>query len=292
MSGQHRPTLRHGATAAPAGPSPVNYSGVPDAEIVLAILMLDVLVNLSYTGRHGEKQQGRRPGDEKGADSVQEVRAFAPVAGGADGLYAGDGAPIGLAIHADLRSAYFPLAAVRQGGRNRCERIALSARRFKDRAMTENRLPESLKELTAEFWRRAWDRARKTAKWSVTMTQLVITKLNRRWKLVTFAGKKGGEWIGVVDILAVRKCGEEGCDGLKRGDLLEMILIQVKGGSAAWPTDDDVVRLRLVGKHHRAKYVLLAEWKKGKLPTFHKLKASGSGKDAWEVVVDPLEIFR
>jgi len=44
---------------------------------------------------------------------------------------------------------------------------------------------------------------------------------------------------------------------------LQMILIQVKGGSAPNPTFEDAARLRAVAKRHRACDVLLASWKKG-----------------------------
>jgi len=50
---------------------------------------------------------------------------------------------------------------------------------------------------------------------------------------------------------------------LKRGDLFELVLIQTKGGSAPRPAAHDITRLSGVAKHHRAKAVVLAEWRKG-----------------------------
>ncbi len=56
-----------------------------------------------------------------------------------------------------------------------------------------------------------------------------------------------------------------------------MILIQVKGGSAAMPTAEDRIRLRAVAKWHRADKVLLASWIKGKAAQFRTLPAQGTG---------------
>ena len=50
---------------------------------------------------------------------------------------------------------------------------------------------------------------------------------------------------------------------LKRGDLFEIILVQVKGGTARSPTKEDCVRLREVARQYAARDVVLFEWKKG-----------------------------
>jgi len=39
--------------------------------------------------------------------------------------------------------------------------------------------------------------------------------------------------------------------------------LQVKGGSAAIPMDEDAARLRAAARRHRARHVLLASWRKG-----------------------------
>jgi hypothetical protein len=89
---------------------------------------------------------------------------------------------------------------------------------------------------------------------------------------MSFRGGKKGEWRGVVDLLAIRKdTSAPDSTQLKRGDLFEIILIQVKGGSAALPTRDDRLRLKAVAKYHKAKAVVLFEWQKGKLCRFHRL---------------------
>ena len=136
-------------------------------------------------------------------------------------------------------------------------------------------------------------KAAKTARWSVTMTRWLITRLKSKisWNLMSFLGKGGGESTGVVDIMAIRKDHRQRTDGLKRGDLFEIILIQVKGGSAAWPTLDDINRLRKVGKKYVAKAIILAGWKKGKQPILHVLTTSNDPRKCWKLLEKPLEIF-
>ena len=77
--------------------------------------------------------------------------------------------------------------------------------------------------------------------------------------------------MGVVDLIAIRKDHSKPVSGTKRGDALQIILIQVKGGNAAKPTQDDAARLRIVARRHGACGVLLAIWKKGKAPRFFSL---------------------
>lgn len=126
-------------------------------------------------------------------------------------------------------------------------------------------------------WRRARRKAARTARWAITMTKVRIRRVRSRtrWQLVTFCGKAGGESVGIVDIIAVRKDHTKPRTGLKRGDELQVVLIQVKGGSAALPTTDDIRRLRIVAKLHRASHTLLASWKRGKAAQFFELAAAG-----------------
>jgi len=77
---------------------------------------------------------------------------------------------------------------------------------------------------------------------------------------------------GIVDLLAIRKDHRRDGAGLKRGDLLEMILIQTKGGTSLRPTDTDIARLAKVAKHHKAKAIVLAEWKLGQRLDLFELK--------------------
>jgi hypothetical protein len=115
-------------------------------------------------------------------------------------------------------------------------------------------------------------RAHATGRWAEILFRALSTRVASRWQFISFRGDKKGEWRGVVDLLAVRKdTSAPDSTQLKRGDLFEIIFIQVKGGSAALPTRDDRVRLKAVAKYHKAKAVVLFEWQKGKVCRFRKL---------------------
>jgi hypothetical protein len=112
------------------------------------------------------------------------------------------------------------------------------------------------KKRNPEYVRR-FELAAETAKWAVTMTKVRIRQATAdkpwpHWHLLSFLGKDGHESRGVVDLIAVRKDHSEHLLGTKRGDVLQIILIQVKGGSAAKPTAEDAVRLRIVARGHGA----------------------------------------
>jgi hypothetical protein len=106
-----------------------------------------------------------------------------------------------------------------------------------------------------------------------------------KWHVVDFVGPNGYESRGVVDLLAVRKNHSAHDDVVKRGDLLDIILIQVKGGSAPFPTQEDIGRLRRVARYHRAKAVMLSEWKRQKMLQLYLLQ-----RGRW-VPVKPHEVF-
>lgn len=117
-------------------------------------------------------------------------------------------------------------------------------------------------------------KAHHTAKWARTMTKWLITKSGSakvRWRFVEFGGKNGDESYGIVDIIAIRKNHRVVKQGLKRGDLLDIVLIQVKGGSSRRPSENDLDRLTAVAEEHRARAVVLAEWNKGKQPVLYEL---------------------
>jgi hypothetical protein len=130
-------------------------------------------------------------------------------------------------------------------------------------------------------------KADNVGRWAVTMTKVRIRKVlsRTRWQLVTFCGKGGGEARGVVDLLAVRKDHRRAIPGAKRGDILQIILIQVKGGGAAMPTAEDGQRLRVVAKWLHAGHILLATWKKGHAVRFssYRLKATKRAEEWIEV---------
>jgi hypothetical protein len=108
------------------------------------------------------------------------------------------------------------------------------------------------------------------------------------WHLMTFAGEEGGESRGVVDLIAIRKDHGAPSEGLKRGDSFQIVLIQVKGGSAAKPTAADRERLRIVADQHGAQRVLLATWKKGKAAQFFAMRPDSAG---WAEVADLTSVF-
>ena len=61
------------------------------------------------------------------------------------------------------------------------------------------------------------------------------------------------------------------------GDLFDIVLVQIKGGAAPWPTFDDMKRLRAVQRYYRAKAVVLASWQKGAEPAFYVLEETLRG---------------
>jgi len=159
----------------------------------------------------------------------------------------------------------------------------------------EEQLTSGQKAALTRKWRQAGAKAAKTARWAVIMAKCRIRRLLSRtkWNLITFLGARGGESVGVVDIVAIRKDQGKGLDGLKRGDIFEIILIQVKGGSAAWPTPADVSRLIKVSQQYAAKAVILAAWTKGRHAELYQLDMAcdPESKNCWELLDKPLAIF-
>lgn len=140
-------------------------------------------------------------------------------------------------------------------------------------------------------------KAKRTGRQAVTMAKVRIRRVvsRTRWQLVTFYGKRGGESAGIVDMLAIRRDQNAPVGAMRRGDALQIILIQAKGGSAATPTWDDAKRLRAVKKRHGACDVLLATWKKGTgSARFFRLRgvSATDWTDPWKPVKDLDSIFR
>jgi hypothetical protein len=69
-------------------------------------------------------------------------------------------------------------------------------------------------------WTKAQKKAAQTARWAVTMTKVRIRQAlaRTRWQLVSFCGAAGGESVGVVDLIAVRKDHGKPRIGTKRSD--------------------------------------------------------------------------
>jgi hypothetical protein len=144
-------------------------------------------------------------------------------------------------------------------------------------------------------WTKAQQKAARTGRWAVTMAKVRIRRAlaRTRWQLVTFCGTAGGESVGVVDLMAIRKDHGEPLPGTKRGDNFQIILIQVKGGSAPMPTVEDGNRLRAVARRHRAHGVLLAAWTKGNAARFFRLrKKQAKALEDWIEIQDLNSVFR
>lgn len=139
--------------------------------------------------------------------------------------------------------------------------------------------------------REAARKARETAKWAKTMTKVALryaSQQSLKWQIISFEGPRGQESAGIVDLIAIRRNHSKTVKSpLKPGDLFEIILIQVKGGTAEDPTADDKIRLAKVKEFYQAKYIILASWKKGKLPIFKHLLENLE----WEEI-DPENIFK
>ena len=121
------------------------------------------------------------------------------------------------------------------------------------------------------------EKAHSTGRWAETMFKALTKRIGGRWRFVSFRGAGGGEWRGVVDILAVRKNSSTGATaGIKAGDLFDFVLVQLKGGDARDPTQADVVRLRQVARHYRARRVVLFAWKLRTHAEYSVLQRDGS----------------
>lgn len=121
----------------------------------------------------------------------------------------------------------------------------------------------------------AYIKAHTTGRWAEIIFRALSSRVASRWQFVSFRGANKGEWRGVVDLVAIRKnTSQPPGEILKRGDLFDIILIQVKGGSAAPPTESDCRRLREVRKLYRAKAVCQFQWHKGESSKFFVLSRS------------------
>ena len=132
-------------------------------------------------------------------------------------------------------------------------------------------------------------KAKNTGIWAKTMTKWLISyssKGRKKWHFVSFEGKNGGESTGIVDFIAIRRNHKVEENALKIGDYFELILIQVKGGSASMPTEAEKIRLAKVGEHYHAKKIILSSWIKGKRLVLYYLE-----NNEW-IELEPKEVFR
>src|SRR5881628_761656 len=111
---------------------------------------------------------------------------------------------------------------------------------------TKIRIRAARKAAHTRKWRQAASKAKETGRWAKTMSKWLITFSSRgktKWQIASFEGQRGGEAKGIIDFIAVRK-DFSACEApFKPGDLLEIVLIQSKGGTAGRPSQEDVKRL-------------------------------------------------
>lgn len=142
---------------------------------------------------------------------------------------------------------------------------------------------------STDKWVLAAQRAQRTATWAKTMTKVLISQSSGSqpaWHVINFLGPNKSEARGIVDLVAIRRNQQAPKAPLKRGDLFEIVLLQVKGGSAKWPSPEDRERLRAVRAAYEAKEVLLSEWKQGARAKLFRLLG-----DDWVELSDPADVF-
>ena len=110
----------------------------------------------------------------------------------------------------------------------------------------------------------------------------------RPWQFVEFLGDAGRESAGIVDLLAMRKNFDKKGNkklGMKEGDSLEIIQIQVKGGTSGNPSKEDIKRMKKVSEHYHFSETILSRWKTNTV-NFYRL-----GNDGGLEEVAPRTIF-
>jgi len=118
-----------------------------------------------------------------------------------------------------------------------------------------------------------YEQAQATDRWAEIIFRALSARIADRWKFVSFRGAGHGEWRGIVDVLAIRKdTAQPRHASLMRGDLFDIILVQMKGGGARKPSLAELRRLRLVARHYHAREVVLFQWRKGASSKFHVLR--------------------
>jgi hypothetical protein len=115
-----------------------------------------------------------------------------------------------------------------------------------------------------------YEKARITGQSAERIFRALSSRVAERWRFISIRGPDQGEWEGIVDVLGVPKnTSQPRISTLKRGDLFDVVLIQMKGGSARTPTMlAERRRLRAVAKHYGARDVVLFQWRKGKSSKF------------------------
>lgn len=87
----------------------------------------------------------------------------------------------------------------------------------------KSRMTAAQKAAHTRKWRRASERAHARARNAKTFTRYLLGK--KGYKTVSLDSRRGYEYIGVVDLVAVKR-------DRKNPDILNLVLFQVKGGKA------------------------------------------------------------
>ena len=126
------------------------------------------------------------------------------------------------------------------------------------------------------------EKAYMTGSLAVEATKLRILEIDNKnnaplSQFIEFKGRGGGESNGIVDLLVVKrnrdrkKIKNMDCNV---NDLLDIIHIQVKGGSAGDPTKAAKKRMLIVSKYYNCRETLLSRWNPAKFSQviFKRLK--------------------
>ncbi|MEO8628334.1 MAG: hypothetical protein ABI612_09575 [Betaproteobacteria bacterium] len=72
----------------------------------------------------------------------------------------------------------------------------------------------------------ALKKAANTDRWTEILFRALTSRVAKRWRVVSFRGAAGGEWRGIVDVLAIRKdTSHSSHELLKSGDLFDIVLV-------------------------------------------------------------------
>jgi hypothetical protein len=122
---------------------------------------------------------------------------------------------------------------------------------------------------------KTWQKAANTDRWTEILFRALSNRVAKRWRFVSFRGTGGGEWRGIVDLIGIRKnTRKSDRSSLKSGDLFDIVLIQLKGGSAPPPSAAEILRLKVVAKRYHAKSIILFTWHRGEGCTFRTLRGT------------------
>jgi hypothetical protein len=101
-------------------------------------------------------------------------------------------------------------------------------------------------------WRRAAELAHKSGQHAKTFTKYLLAK--KGYKCLDLDSRRGYEYKGVVDLLAVKRHKSD-------PDVLHIILLQVKGGSAR-VTENEIQRLSKAARRLRVDWNIAEKPKK------------------------------